>query len=71
MLTAVESYLASLPGGLDAYPACAHKGEPLGVWLHRSPTTGLAAQLPPVVAALLDPDRELPEESATFDGRWT
>jgi hypothetical protein len=27
----VEEYLASVPGGIDAYPECTHKGEPLSV----------------------------------------
>jgi hypothetical protein len=53
-LATVEAYLASVPGGLDAYPECAHKGEALGVWLRASPTEGLAARLPPPVARLLE-----------------
>jgi len=61
MLATVERYLASLPGGLSAYPACVHKGEPLAVWLRRSPTAKLAAQLPPAVASLLGPADDLPE----------
>lgn len=56
----VESYLASLPRGLSSYPECTHKGEPLGVWLQRSPTRGLARLVPGPVAALLDRDRPTP-----------
>jgi hypothetical protein len=59
-LANVEAYLASLPGGVDAYPECTHKGEPLSVWLQRSPVAELAASLPPQVSALLDPERPLP-----------
>jgi len=53
----VEAYLASLPRGLASYPECQHKGEPLGVWLQRSPTRDVARLVPPQVAALLDGDR--------------
>jgi hypothetical protein len=60
-LAKVEAYLASLPGGIDAYPECTHKGEPLSVWLRRSPTAGLAAALPAQLATLLDPEAPLPE----------
>jgi hypothetical protein len=56
----VEAYLASLPGGIDAYPECLHKGEPLSVWLRRSHAPGLAARLPPQVSTLLDPERPFP-----------
>lgn len=56
----IEAYLASLPRGLASYPECLHKGEPLGVWLERSPTRDVARFVPPQVAALLDRDRPLP-----------
>lgn len=56
----VESYLASLPRGLSSYPECMHKGDPLRVWLQRSPTREVARLVPPAVAALLDGDRTLP-----------
>jgi hypothetical protein len=49
----VEEYLASLPGGIDAYPECAHKGEPLSVWLDRSPARGLVERLPSKLARVL------------------
>ena len=45
-LPTVEAYLASLPGGIDAYPDCMHKGDILQVWLKNSPTGGLAERLP-------------------------
>ncbi len=54
----IESYLASLPRGLGSYPECMHKGEPLGVWLERSPLRDVARLVPPSVAWLLD--RPLP-----------
>lgn len=56
----VERYLASLPRGLSSYPECMHKGEPLGVWLQRSPTRDVARLVPPPVAGLLDRDRPTP-----------
>lgn len=49
----VEEYLASLAGGVDAYPECAHKGEPLSVWLDRSPARGLVERLPSKLARVL------------------
>jgi hypothetical protein len=52
-LATVDAYLASLPGGIDAYPECAHKGDALAVWLRASPTAGLAERVPPVVARLV------------------
>jgi hypothetical protein len=52
-LASVERYLALLPGGIDAYPECIHKGEPLALWLQQSPTAGLAERLPAQAAALL------------------
>ena len=60
MLATVESYLASLPGGLDAYPESAHKGETLGLWLRRSPTRGLAERLPAPLAPLLAEGATMP-----------
>jgi hypothetical protein len=59
-LPSVDRYLDLLPGGLSAYPECLHKGEPLGVWLDRSPTSGLADRAPAPLAALLDRRRALP-----------
>lgn len=59
-LARVDAYLASLPEGIDSYPQCAHKGEPLAIWLRRSPTEGLGDKLPAPVAALLDPSRAFP-----------
>lgn len=59
-LPSVDRYLASLPGGLDAYPECEHRGEPLWVWLQRTPTAGLAEQLPPPTALLLGPGHAIP-----------
>lgn len=52
-LASVEGYLALLPGGIDAYPECVHKGEPLALWLRQSPTAGLAKRIPAEAAALL------------------
>jgi hypothetical protein len=60
MPVTVEAYFASLPGGLDAYPECAHKGETLGLWLRRSPTRGLAERLPAHLGALLAEGATLP-----------
>ncbi|MGO9838932.1 MAG: hypothetical protein ACLP1X_32525 [Polyangiaceae bacterium] len=56
----VETYIASLPGGIDAYPDCTHKGEPLAVWLQRSPTAGLAGRLPAQAEALLAAASDVP-----------
>ncbi|HEY8090787.1 MAG TPA: hypothetical protein VIF09_23155 [Polyangiaceae bacterium] len=52
-LETVEAYLASLPGGLDAYPDCMHRGDMLALWLRNSPTDGLAERLPGRLAAWL------------------
>lgn len=60
-LASVDSYLASLPNGLDSYPECEHKGEPLAVWLRQSAAGGLAPRLPREVAAFLDPGRAFPD----------
>src|ERR1700689_4440894 len=59
-LPGVEAYLASLPGGLAAYPECAHKGATLALWLRHSPTRGLAERLPPELGALLTEGAALP-----------
>jgi hypothetical protein len=59
-LASVERYLASIPEGLDAYPQCLHKGEPLAIWLEHSPTAGLCERIPPAVATLLDRSRSMP-----------
>jgi hypothetical protein len=59
-LASVDRYLASLPGGLDAYPECQHRGEPLWVWLQRSPRAGLAEQVPAPTAVLLGPGHAIP-----------
>jgi hypothetical protein len=59
-LRSVEAYLATLPGGVAAYPERAHKGESLSVWLQRSRAPGLAAAVPIQVAPLLDPERPFP-----------
>ncbi len=59
-LESVERYLASVPGGIEAYPDCAHKGEPLSLWLQRSPTRGIAELLPRPIGALLADVRRLP-----------
>jgi hypothetical protein len=59
-LRSVADYLSSIPGGVAAYPECVHKGEPLRVWLERSPTEGLADLVPPEVAALLEPGARVP-----------
>ena len=56
----VENYLASIPGGIDGYPDCMHKGEPLGVWLAGSPLSGLSERVPPPVAELLREPANLP-----------
>ncbi|HEX8795512.1 MAG TPA: hypothetical protein VF765_31395 [Polyangiaceae bacterium] len=56
----IESYLAALPRGLASYPECVHKGEPLGVWLQRSPLRDVARLVPTAVAPLLDRHRPLP-----------
>jgi hypothetical protein len=56
----VEEYLASIPGGIDGYPECLHKGEPLGVWLQGSPIDGLSDVVPPQVAGLLGARSSLP-----------
>lgn len=56
-LRSVADYLASIPGGIAAYPECMHKGEPLAVWLDRSPTGGLAELVPAEAARLLPPAR--------------
>jgi hypothetical protein len=60
VLQTVEAYLGSLPGGLDAYPECAHKGETLALWLRRSPMRGLTEQLPAALAPLLAEGATLP-----------
>jgi hypothetical protein len=56
----VDTYLASLPRGVDSYPECMHRAEPLAVWLQRTPTAGVARLLPPQAAAWLDRDRPTP-----------
>lgn len=58
--SSVESYLASLPRGLASYPECMHKGEPLAVWLRRTPTREVSRIVPQQVAQLLDRDRPVP-----------
>jgi hypothetical protein len=60
MPSKVEEYLASIPGGIDGYPECMHKGEPLGVWLDGSPTAGLVEVVPTPVAELLRARDSLP-----------
>ena len=60
-LASVDRYLASLPGGIDAYRECAHKGVPLGVWLRHSPIAGLAERVPPRVGDLLRAPGDLPQ----------
>ncbi len=60
MLKSVEQYLASVPGGIDAYPECLHKGEPLGVWLERCPLGGLSERIPAQAAELLKRRGALP-----------
>ncbi len=52
-LNFVEDYLAAVPGGIDGYPECLHRGEPLAQWIERSPTAGLEERLPAPAAALL------------------
>ena len=52
-LNFVEDYLAAVPGGIDAYPECLHRGEPLAQWIEHSPTAGLPERLPAPAAALL------------------
>jgi hypothetical protein len=59
-LATVEKYIASLPGGIGAYPDCARNGEAFSLWLQRSPTSGLADRVPAQVAALLASASELP-----------
>ncbi|MGH7440305.1 MAG: hypothetical protein ACRENE_31820 [Polyangiaceae bacterium] len=56
----IENYLASIPGGIDGYPECMHKGEPLGVWLAGSPLAGLSERVPAPVAELLREPTNLP-----------
>ena len=52
-LATVEKCLSALPGGIDAYPECVHKGDPLALCLERSETSGLAERLPREVTGLL------------------
>jgi hypothetical protein len=59
-LNLVEDYLAAVPGGIDAYPECLHRGEPLAQWLKHSPTAGLPERLPAPAAALLQRDGRMP-----------
>ena len=59
-LATVERYLAALPGGIDAYPECVHKGASLALWLERSETSGLAERLPLEVAPLLTQGTRMP-----------
>jgi hypothetical protein len=58
--SSVDAYLASLPRGIASYPECQHKGEPLDVWLRKSPTRDLARLVPPQAAILLDRNRPIP-----------
>jgi hypothetical protein len=55
-LNFVEDYLAAVPGGIDGYPECLHRGEALAQWIEHSPTAGLPEQLPARAAALLRRD---------------
>jgi hypothetical protein len=57
--TRVEEYLEKIPGGINGYPECMHKGEPFAVWLERSPIAGLAAVLPPEVGRYLQPNARI------------
>jgi hypothetical protein len=59
-LNLFEDYLASVPGGIDGYPECLHRGEPLAQWMENSPTAGLPERLPAPAAALLRQDRRMP-----------
>lgn len=59
-LNFVEDYLAAIPGGIDSYPECLHRGEPLAQWIEHSPTAGLPERLPAPAAALLRRDRRIP-----------
>jgi hypothetical protein len=59
-LNFVEDYLAAVPGGIDGYPECLHRGEPLTQWIEHSPTAGLRERLPAPAAALLRPDGRMP-----------
>jgi hypothetical protein len=56
----VEDYLAVVPGGIDGYPECLHRGEPLAQWIEHSPTAGLPEWLPAPAAALLRPEGRMP-----------
>jgi hypothetical protein len=58
-LNFVEDYLAAVPGGIDGYPECLHRGEPLAQWIEHSPTAGLE-ELPAPAAALLRRDESMP-----------
>jgi hypothetical protein len=59
-LATVEHYLVSLPGGIGAYPDCAHNGPALALWLKGSLTSDLAERLPAEAAALLESARAAP-----------
>jgi hypothetical protein len=64
----VEDYLASIPGGIDGYPDCLHKGEPFAAWLDRSPTQRLRECIPVQAARWLAADKLptwVPEVHAT------
>jgi hypothetical protein len=55
-LRTVEDYLASIPGGIDGYPDCLHKGEPFAAWLEHSPTKRLPEYVPQQAARWLATD---------------
>jgi hypothetical protein len=59
-LSFVEDYLAGVPGGIDGYPQCFHRGDPLARWIEHSPTAGLRERLPAPAAALLRPGARIP-----------
>jgi hypothetical protein len=59
-LATVENYLARLPGGIQAYPECRHKGDALSLWLRTSPTSGVTERVPPEAAAVLASASHLP-----------
>jgi hypothetical protein len=59
-LNFVEDYLAAVPGGIDGYPECLHRGEPLAQWIEHSPMAGLPERLPAPAAALLRGDGRVP-----------
>jgi hypothetical protein len=60
-LTSVEKYLASVPGGIRAYPDYLHRGQLLATWLRASPTSSLSDRLPPEAAVLLEKANRMPD----------